>query len=119
MGGAAQANVYINDSALVGALTIVTGAGNDFVAFDTGPNSSTSKSSFYGAVIVNLGLGDDAWVSDADPSLANLGNYFNTSVKIDGGGGTDEVQNIYTIGGNSSNFLASSAPVLVSIEKEF
>lgn len=112
-GGSAAASIYLNDSIFISTVNVSTGAGNDFVGFDTVTQNNLRQSSFYGAVNVSLGVGNDGWFAGGNPYDANLGNSFSSTVKIDGGTG-DNIA-VYYFSNNGSNLFAF-APVFQNMQ---
>lgn len=109
VGGSASAGISLNDSIFVSSVTLNTGAGDDFVYFDTNPTDQNTesfrRSFFYGVVNVSLGAGNDTWIAGMDPFTENVGNTFYNKVKIDGGAGSNEAR--YNYSNNGSNVFAA------------
>jgi fibronectin-binding autotransporter adhesin len=86
--GTAGSLVAMDDSTILGAATISTGAGNDIVNLEkiaTGTNLLT----FAGPVRVLLGADDDSFGAGMNPFSVNHGVNFLGTLFIDGGKGTD------------------------------
>jgi len=116
-GGSASAGISLNDSIFVANVTLNTGAGDDFVYFDSVATNETTqsfrRSFFYGIVNVSLGAGNDTWIAGMDPLTENVGSTFYNKVKIDGGAGTNN-KAIFSYSNNGSNTFAI-APVFTSL----
>ncbi|HYF36655.1 MAG TPA: hypothetical protein VD994_15270, partial [Prosthecobacter sp.] len=87
--GTADTDVVIRDSIFDRAVTVATGGGDDYVAFDTDTAVSSIYSEFYGPVRVILGAGNDIFAAGSNPAVDTVGNNFYSYVDVYGGTGYD------------------------------
>jgi len=87
--GAADSDVIVRDGIFDRAVTINTGGGDDYVAFDTDTEVSSIYSIFDGYVRINLGAGNDIFAAGANPAVETVGNDFNSYIDVNGGTGYD------------------------------
>lgn len=87
--GAAESDVVVRDGIFDRAVTINTGGGDDYVAFDTDTEVSSIYSVFDGYVKINLGAGNDIFAAGSNPAVDTVGNDFNSYVDVNGGTGYD------------------------------
>ncbi len=112
--GAAWSDVVVRDGIFDRAVTINTGAGDDYVLLDTDTAVSSIYSWFGGPVRVNLGAGNDVFGAGASPQVATVGNDFNSYVDVNGGTGDDKA---YFIHPGYNNGFNGPLPWTYSVEE--
>ncbi|MDZ4290025.1 MAG: hypothetical protein U0984_18815 [Prosthecobacter sp.] len=93
--GTADTDVVVRDSIFDRSVTVSTGGGDDYVAFDTDTAVSSIYSQFYGAVRVILGAGNDIFAAGSNPAVDTVGNDFYSYVDVNGGTGYDRAYFIH------------------------
>jgi hypothetical protein len=101
--GNAESDVIVRDSFFDRTVTINTGNGDDYVAFDTDTEVSSVYSRFDGVVNINLGNGNDVFAAGSNPSVATVGNDFNQQVNVNGGAGYDRAYFMHYLYNNGFN----------------
>ncbi|GEP44260.1 beta strand repeat-containing protein [Brevifollis gellanilyticus] len=89
LAGSAHSDVVVRDGIFDRAVTINTGGGDDYVAFDTDTEVSSIYSVFDGYVRINLGAGTDIFAAGSNPAVDTVGNDFNSYIDVNGGAGYD------------------------------
>jgi hypothetical protein len=114
--GYADSDVVVRDGIFNRAVTINTGAGDDYVAFDTDTQVSSIYSAFDGYVRINLGAGNDIFAAGATPTVATVGNDFNSYVDVNGGTGYDRA---YFMHAGYNNGFNGPLPWTYSVEEAY
>lgn len=116
LAGAAESDVVVRDGIFDRAVTINTGAGDDYVAFDTDTDVSSIYSVFEGYVRINLGAGNDIFAAGSNPAVSTVGNDFNSYVDVNGGSGYDRA---YFMHMNYNNGFNGPLPWTYSVEEAY
>lgn len=116
LSGSADSDVVVRDGIFNRAVTINTGAGDDYVAFDTDTAVSSIYSAFDGYVRINLGAGNDIFAAGSNPSVATVGNDFNSYVDVNGGTGYDRAYFMHAAYNNGFN---GPLPWIYSVEEAY
>lgn len=116
LAGAAESDVVVRDGIFDRAVTINTGGGDDYVAFDTDTAVSSIYSVFDGYVRINLGAGNDIFAAGSNPAVATVGNDFNSYVDVNGGTGYDRA---YFMHADYNNGFNSPLPWTFSVEEYY
>lgn len=116
LAGAAESDVVVRDGVFDRAVTINTGSGDDYVAFDTDTIVSSIYSVFDGYVRINLGAGNDIFAAGSNPAVATVGNDFNSYVDVNGGYGYDRA---YFMHANYNNGFNGPLPWTYSVEEAY
>jgi hypothetical protein len=114
--GAADSDVVVRDGIFNRAVTINTGAGDDYVAFDIDTQVSSIYSAFDGYVRINLGAGNDIFAAGSTPTVATVGNDFNSFVDVNGGTGYDRA---YFMHAGYNNGFNGPLPWTYSVEEAY
>ncbi len=104
--GTANTTYNVHNNMFGNVFNLSSGGGNDKVYLDI--YAQTSYNAFKGAVKILLGAGDDDFQAGATPPANNAGNLFSSTLKLDGGTGTDRA--FFLVAYNNS-FSATPAPV--------
>ena len=116
LAGTAESDVIVRDSIFDRAVTINTGSGDDYVAFDTDTEVSSIYSVFDGWVRINLGAGNDIFAAGSNPAVATVGNDFNHYVDVYGGTGYDRAYFMHSAYNNGFN---GPLPWTVGVEEYY
>lgn len=116
MAGWAESDVVVRDSIFDRAVTINTGNGDDYVAFDTDTDVSSIYSVFDGYVRVNLGAGNDIFAAGSSDLVSTVGNDFNYYVDVNGGTGYDRA---YFMHAGYNNGFNGPLPWTYSVEEAY
>jgi len=116
LAGAAESDVVVRDGIFDRAVTINTGGGDDYVAFDTDTAVSSIYSVFDGYVRINLGAGNDIFAAGSNPTVATVGNDFNSYVDVNGGTGYDRA---YFMHFDYNNGFNGPLPWTYSVEEAY
>ena len=114
--GTAESDVVVRDSIFDRAVTVNTGSGDDYVAFETDTAVSSIYSVFHGTVNINLGNGNDIFAAGSNPTLATVGNDFNSYVNVNGGTGYDRA---YFMHYDYNNGFNGPLPWTSSVEEAY
>ena len=114
--GSAHSDVEVRDGIFDRAVTISTGGGDDYVAFDTDTEVSSIYSVFDGYVRINLGAGNDIFAAGSNPAVDTVGNDFNSYVDVNGGTGYDEA---YFMHWQYNNGFNGPLPWTYSVEEYY
>lgn len=114
--GAAESDVVVRDGIFDRAVTINTGGGDDYVAFDTDTDVSSIYSVFDGYVRINLGAGNDIFAAGSNPAVSTVGNDFNSYVDVNGGAGYDRA---YFMHYDYNNGFNGPLPWTYSVEEAY
>ena len=114
--GGAESDVIVRDGIFDRAVTINTGGGDDYVAFDTDTDVSSIYSIFDGYVRINLGAGNDIFAAGSNPAVDTVGNDFNSYVDVNGGTGYDRAYFMYFDYNNGFN---GPLPWTYSVEEAY
>lgn len=114
--GTAESDVVVRDGVFDRAVTINTGSGDDYVAFDTDTDVSSIYSVFDGYVRINLGNGNDIFAAGSNPAVSTVGNDFNSYVDVNGGYGYDRA---YFMHMNYNNGFNGPLPWTYSVEEAY
>jgi hypothetical protein len=114
--GGAESDVIVRDGIFDRAVTINTGGGDDYVAFDTDTDVSSIYSIFDGYVRINLGAGNDIFAAGSNPAVDTVGNDFNSYVDVNGGTGYDRA---YFMHFDYNNGFNGPLPWTYSVEEAY
>jgi len=114
--GGAESDVIVRDGIFDRAVTINTGGGDDYVAFDTDTDVSSIYSIFDGYVRINLGAGNDIFAAGSNPVVDTVGNDFNSYVDVNGGTGYDRA---YFMHFDYNNGFNGPLPWTYSVEEAY
>jgi hypothetical protein len=103
LAGWADSDVVVRDSIFDRAVSISTGGGDDYVAFDTDTAVSSIYSQFYGPVRIMLGAGNDIFAAGSNPAVDTVGCDFYSYVDVNGGTGYDRAYFIHHAYNNGFN----------------
>jgi hypothetical protein len=116
LAGAAESDVIVRDGIFDRAVTVNTGGGDDYVAFDTDTEVSSIYSIFDGYVRINLGAGNDIFAAGSNPAVDTVGNDFNSYVDVNGGTGYDRA---YFMHFDYNNGFNGPLPWTYSVEEAY
>jgi hypothetical protein len=116
LAGTAESDVIVRDGIFDRAVTINTGGGDDYVAFDTDTDVSSIYSIFDGYVRINLGAGNDIFAAGSNPAVDTVGNDFNSYVDVNGGTGYDRA---YFMHYDYNNGFNGPLPWTYSVEEAY
>jgi len=114
--GSADSDVIVRDGIFDRAVTVNTGGGDDYVAFDTDTAVSSIYSVFDGYVRINLGAGNDIFAAGSNPAVDTVGNDFNNYVDVNGGTGYDRA---YFMHHQYNNGFNGPLPWTYSVEEYY
>ncbi|MCW0217522.1 MAG: hypothetical protein OJI67_04275, partial [Prosthecobacter sp.] len=89
MQGRADSDVVVRDGVFDRNVTVNTGAGDDYIQFDTDTEVSSIYTYFDGYVRVFMGAGNDVFLAGHNPAVDTVGNDFNGFLDVYGGSGYD------------------------------